>query len=136
MLISKKDISIINDFLIKNVSPYAVYIFGSAIKDTTRMDSDIDIAFLSENQGNAYNNFMLSQTLAAQLKRDVDLIDLKHATTVLQMQIIANGYIILSIDEKKRTFFEMVVYKNYAKLNEERAPVLDRIKESKSIYAK
>ena len=91
---------------------------------------------MCESPSNAYNNFILAQTLAAQLKRDVDLIDLKQATTVLQMQIIANGYIILSKDEKKRAFFEMVVYKNYAKLNEERAPVLDRIKESKSIYAK
>jgi predicted nucleotidyltransferase len=136
MLISKKDISIINDFLIKHLSPYAVYIFGSAIKDTTRIDSDIDIAFLSESPSNACNNFILAQTLAAQLKRDVDLIDLKQATTVLQMQIIANSYIILSKDEKKRAFFEMLVYKNYAKLNEERAPVLYRIKESKSIYAK
>lgn len=124
------------NFLIKNLDVDVIYLFGSSVKNTMREDSDIDIAFLSEKSVDPFDLFLLSQKLADLVGREVDLIDIKKATTVFQTQIISTGIVIYSRDEKKRAIFEMITYKSYARLNEEREEILDKIKESGSIYAK
>ena len=135
-MITQQQIDIIKNFLIKNLDVDVIYLFGSSVKNTMREDSDIDIAFLSEKSVDPYDLFILSQKLADLVGREVDLIDIKKATTVFQTQIISTGIVIYSRDEKKRAIFEMITYKSYARLNEEREEILDKIKESGSIYAK
>jgi predicted nucleotidyltransferase len=135
-MITQQQIDIIKNFLIKNLDVDVIYLFGSSVKNTMREDSDIDIAFLSEKSVDTFDLFLLSQKLADLVGREVDLIDIKKATTVFQTQIISTGIVIYSRDEKKRAIFEMITYKSYARLNEEREEILDKIKESGSIYAK
>lgn len=137
-MINQQQIDIIKKFLIKHldVNVDVIYLFGSSVKNTMREDSDIDIAFLSEKSVDPFDLFLLSQKLADLVGREVDLIDIKKATTVFQTQIISTGIVIYSRDEKKRAIFEMITYKSYARLNEEREEILDKIKESGSIYAK
>jgi predicted nucleotidyltransferase len=135
-MITQQQIDIIKNFLIKNLDVDVIYLFGSSVKNTMREDSDIDIAFLSEKFIDTFDLFLLSQKLADLVGREVDLIDIKKATTVFQTQIISTGIVIYSRDEKKRAIFEMITYKSYARLNEEREEILDKIKESGSIYAK
>lgn len=135
-MITQQQIDIIKNFLIKNLDVDVIYLFGSSVKNTMREDSDIDIAFLSEKSVDPFDLFLLSQKLADLVGREVDLIDIKKATTVFQTQIISTGIVIYSRDEKKRAIFEMITYKSYARLNEEREEILDKIKESGSIYAK
>jgi predicted nucleotidyltransferase len=135
-MITQQQIDIIKNFLIKNLDVDVIYFFGSSVKNTMREDSDIDIAFLSEKSVDPFDLFLLSQKLADLVGREVDLIDIKKATTVFQTQIISTGIVIYSRDEKKRAIFEMITYKSYARLNEEREEILDKIKESGSIYAK
>lgn len=135
-MITQQQIDIIKNFLIKNLDVDVIYLFGSSVKNTMREDSDIDIAFLSEKSVDPFDLFHLSQKLADLVGREVDLIDVKKATTVFQTQIISTGIVIYSRDEKKRAIFEMITYKSYARLNEEREEILDKIKESGSIYAK
>ena len=77
---------------------------------------------------------MLAQKLASLINKDVDLIDLKQASTVFQMQIITKGKVIYLSDKKRQAMFEMVTYKKYAMLNEERKRILDRITESGRVY--
>ncbi|AST07453.1 DNA polymerase subunit beta [Anoxybacillus flavithermus] len=117
------------------VSPSIIYLFGSAATGHIRHDSDIDIAFLSDKQSlNHYERFMLAQQLAERLQRDVDLIDLKQASTVFQAQIVSSGKIIYCANERKKEAYEWKVLKMYAKLNEERAEILRNIAESGSVY--
>jgi predicted nucleotidyltransferase len=126
----------IKQFLIKELDPFLIYLFGSAVKGRMRKDSDIDIAYLSDKSIDQYQQFMLAQDLAAILDKDVDLVDLNKVSTVFQAQIIYTGQIIYCCDQERRMKFEMKTFKMYAKLNEERKIIIDGIKESGSIYGK
>ncbi|MDI3534941.1 MAG: uncharacterized protein PWQ82_1306 [Thermosediminibacterales bacterium] len=136
MLIEEKEINLIKNYLIEKVSPYLIVLFGSVVKGKARGNSDIDIAFLSDYKYKNYEIFMIAQGLADLLKRDVDLIDLNKASTVLQAQVVSTGKVIYCSDENRRMLFEMTVLKKYVKLNEERKCIMGKIKERGSVYAK
>ena len=120
--------------LLKEFNPIIIYFFGSASRGELRNDSDIDIAFLPDKDIDEYTCFMKEQEIADIFKRDVDLIDLKKASTVFKAQIVGTGNIIYCIDEVKKAYFEMRSLKEYALLNEERQEILKNIKESGSVY--
>lgn len=69
----------------------AVYQFGSQARGTARPTSDIDLAVLSANPIPAEQIFHLAQELAICLHRDVDLVDLRSASTVMRMQVLTTG---------------------------------------------
>lgn len=77
MNIDKNSVDKIIEFLVENIKPYLIYLFGSSVNGVFRMDSDVDIAFISDVETSDYEIFMLAQKLADILKRDIDLIDLK-----------------------------------------------------------
>lgn len=120
--------------LIKGVEPFIIYLFGSSCKDELRVDSDIDIAFLSDKKISPYQSFMLSQELADIFKRDVDLVNLEESSTVFKAQVIGTGKKIYCNDENRRMDFEMRVLKEYALLNEEREVIMKNIKGRGSVY--
>ena len=123
-------------FLKEKLDPYLIVVFGSMAKGTDRVDSDLDIAYLSDQNTEKYDRFMAGQELAALIDKDVDLVDLNQASTVFAAQIIQSGKAIFCKDDKRRMEFEMKTLKMYAKLNEEREIVMKRIEESGSIYEK
>ncbi|PLR84817.1 type VII toxin-antitoxin system MntA family adenylyltransferase antitoxin [Bacillus sp. V33-4] len=131
-LICKK---IINT-LVTELEPVFVILFGSAAKGIANPNSDLDIAFFSNKSVTPYDLFILSQQLADYAERDVDLIDLSRSSTVFQAQIITTGKTIYCADEAAKRAFEMKTLKMYAKLNEERQVILDKIFESGIIYEK
>lgn len=136
MILSKDVIKKINNHLIEKINPYLIYIFGSAAKKSLREDSDIDIAFFSDEEFTDYEIFMFAQELADIVKKEIDLIDLKKASTVLKAQIIGTGEKIYCIDENRRMYFEMRSLKEYALLNEEREIILKNIEKRGSVYGK
>jgi len=127
MQLTREETDLIRQCLLEKVSPYLIIIFGSALTGRMLPESDIDIAFLTEEKLNAYDVFMVGQELAGLLGRDVDLVDLKSASTVFQARVITTGRVIYCSDETKRMLFEMVTLKKYARLNEERRQVMDRL---------
>jgi uncharacterized protein len=129
-----RDFQTIVQFLVKKINPYAIYLFGSEAQQQARKDSDIDLAFLSERTLSHYERFMIAGELAAILNCDVDLVDLKEATTVFQAQIVGKGKVLYCADDDKKAQFEMKVFKEYAKLNEERAEILERIRKRGAVY--
>lgn len=130
----EQQLELIRNRLITRVSPSLIYLFGSYSKGTEHASSDIDIAYMSDVVLSEYERFMLAEELASELNKDVDLVDLKLATTVFQTQIIATGKLIYCTDELLKMKFEMLTLKMYAKLNEERQVVLDKIRESGEVY--
>lgn len=121
-------------FLMERVSPVLIVLFGSAVEGNFRADSDIDIAFFTDCEVQGDEVFFLAQELADLLSRDVDLIDLKPASTVFKAQIIGKGEIIYAKNDLLRDEYRIRVLKEYALLNEERAVILDRIKREGKIY--
>lgn len=134
MHLSDQDVQNIISHLKNKISPDLVILFGSSAKGIMREDSDIDIAFLSRNEYDDYQLFIISQELASILGKEVDLIDLNKASTVFQAQIIGKGKVIYCKDKCKKMYFEMYVLKKYARLNEERKCILEDIKKRGAVY--
>ena len=69
----------------------AIYAFGSRITGNATPDSDLDLAVLVEGHADIIALFNLSSDLADLAGCDVDLVDLRAASTVMQHQIIQTG---------------------------------------------
>ena len=134
MYLSEDTAEFIINFLRERLNPYLIMLFGSAARGEMHAGSDVDIAFLSDMVGDEAKLFFIAQELAAELNRDVHLINLDTVSTVLQAQVVSKGEIVYEQDKLRRQEFFILVLKKYARLNEERAPILDRIKERGSIY--
>ena len=112
----------------------AVYQFGSQARGTARPTSDIDVAVLSAHPIPGGQIFHLAQELAIHLHRDVDLVDLRSASTVMRMQILTTGQCLGTKNLQAKAEFEMYTYADYARLNEERRDLLKGIKARGLVY--
>ena len=135
MRLSEATVEIIISFLKERLNPYLIILFGSAARGEMHAGSDVDIAFLSDMVCDETELFFIAQELAVKLNRDVHLINLNAVSSVLQAQVINKGEIIFEQEKLRRQEFFVLVMKKYARLNEERVPILERIKERGSIYA-
>jgi len=125
-VLSDESLRIIVEALRQELAPEFIILFGSFSDGTARQDSDIDLAYLSSIKKSSYDVFMIAQRLAAQLDKDIDLIDLSTASTVLRLEVAHKGCLIYSENDRKHVEFRMQAYKEYARLNEERADILRR----------
>jgi len=105
----------------------AVYRFGSTVRGEQRADSDVDLAVLAAVALDPVARFDLQERLAVALRRDVDLVDLRRASTVMAMQVISHGEPIATGDALERERFEDHVFGAYARLNEERRDILRQV---------
>lgn len=117
---------LIKSFLIEELDPVLIYVFGSFAKERIREDSDLDIAFLSDKKFNEYKVFLCAQKLADKLEREVDLVDLNNASTVFKVQVL-QGTLIYNGNNTRKMIFEMQSLRDYAKLNEEREEILQKL---------
>lgn len=95
------------------IDPWLIILFGSYAKGRANEESDVDIAFLTEQKVEEYQVFSIAQKLADLLEKNVDCED-----------------------ETRRKNYFLRAFKEYALLNEERAPILKRIKERGTIYGR
>lgn len=112
----------------------AVYQFGSTVRGDENDASDLDLAVLARRPLPNLERWDLQEEIAVQMHRDVDLVDLRSASTVMQMQVVATGTVIAEWDRTARQEFEMHTSSAYALLNEERAGILDDIQARGRIY--
>lgn len=112
--------------------PSAVYLFGSAATGHSHPDSDIDLAILPEHHCDPVEVFDVANRLAQGLGRHVDLVDLNRASTVMRKEVVRTGVLIDEKDPAKRIEFEMLALSDYARLNDEREPVLRSLKRTAS----
>ncbi|WP_153731025.1 type VII toxin-antitoxin system MntA family adenylyltransferase antitoxin [Sporosarcina obsidiansis] len=116
------------------INPYFLILFGSFAKGTEHGESDVDLAYLAEGSLSAYDRFMLAQRIASALGKDVDLIDIRQATTVFVAQIFSEGTVIYCRDENTLAKERIKAFSMYAALNEQRAEILQDIKERGFIH--
>lgn len=124
--------------LIQKVVPEAraVYQFGSSGTGATHAESDLDLAILPAEPLTPQDRWDLEQDLSIAVHRDVDLVDLRAASTVMRMQIVSTGTILFESDRAARQAFEVHTYSAYALLNEERAGILSDIRERGRVYGR
>lgn len=126
----------IRQHLLKYVDPYLIVVFGSAINGQFREESDIDLAFLSDRTISGYDLYMVAQSLAGKLGREIDLVDLKKASTVFKAKILGQGKIIYSLSEEKLADFRIRTFKEYSLLNEERAEIMQNVLARGRVYGR
>ena len=114
----------------------AVYLFGSVVTEHFTEDSDVDVAVLTSEPMDALLRWKLIQQLAIALNRDVDLVDLSTASTVMQFQVVSTGERIFTADATMMEWWELKVYQLYLTLNDDRKPILEAIQQTGRIYGK
>lgn len=112
----------------------AIYLFGSAARGEERADSDVDVAILGSCPLAAGERWTLQETAAATLRRNVDLVDLRTASTVMRMQVVSTGTLLFEADANQRARFEDLVFSSYVRLNEERRGILEDVLKRGSVY--
>ena len=105
----------------------AVYRFGSSVEGTTHPRSDVDLAFLPLHPLDPVVRFELQERMASAFGQDVDLVDLRTASTIMQMQVIAKGILLAEPDHHEKERFETYVFSAYARLNEERRAIVEQV---------
>ena len=103
----------------------ALYVFGSAARGALRADSDIDLAFLGPRGLDPVVVHDVGTRIASRLGRDVDLVDLRTASTVLCAEIVGHGQRLHDANANATAEFEMYALSDYARLEEERRPVVE-----------
>lgn len=112
----------------------AIYRFGSSVDGTSGPESDLDLAVLAEAPLDPVVRFDLQERLAVVLRQPIDLVDLRSASPVMAIQVVANGLLLYDDHSAIRGDFEDSVYGAYARLNEERRGILDRIAAEGTVY--
>ena len=112
----------------------AIYLFGSAATGTEHNASDLDLALLAARPLDPVNRFDVQEALAVAPRRNVDLVDLRPASTVMQAEVLRTGRLVLDADTNARARFEMQALSAYALLNEERSEIIKAVRERRQVY--
>lgn len=106
----------------------AIYLFGSAGTDQEWPESDIDVAvLLPPEDAKTVGSFVLSDLKAALetcLRKEIDLINLRLVSTVLQKEVVVADRRIFTGSNAAADEFEMLTLSKYQKLNEERSEIV------------
>lgn len=114
----------------------AIYRFGSTAAGTDGPGSDLDLAVLGPRPLPPMMRFDLQEQLAAVVRRAVDLVDLRAASPVMAMQVLAAGELLDDSAPEARGLFEDRAYGTYARLNEERRGILERVSAEGTVYGR
>ena len=102
-----------------------ICLYGSQATGWATEHSDIDLAILLNQDVSQARLWNTAQTLACQLVKDVDLIDLRNSTTVLQKEVVEHGVWLIKIDELACNLFETHVFSKYQQLQEDRRDIIN-----------
>lgn len=110
-----------------------VWLFGSFASGHANDQSDIDLAVLLPGKAEPLALWQLSQRLAVQANRDVDLLDLRAASTVMQYQVITQGRRLWQTGSQA-ALYESFILSEKTALDEARAGVLQDIRERGHVH--
>jgi predicted nucleotidyltransferase len=113
----------------------ALYVFGSQAQGTPRQDSDLDLAALAPGYIDPSLLWSLSNEIANLVNCEVDLLDLRATSTVMQSQVISTGKTVWDIGLPAH-LFEVFVLSEKLALDEAREPLLRTITAEGHVYAR
>jgi predicted nucleotidyltransferase len=110
----------------------AIYLFGSFATADERPDSDIDIAVSGKIDPLDLQRCRIA--LEAAFNRDVHLIHLNTAQTILQKEIVTNGRLLWAKSALDSERFALYILASYQKLSSERRAIIEEGRESGRFY--
>lgn len=112
-----------------------IWLFGSQASDHAGPGSDIDLAVLVAGKADVLQLWDIGQELALSLDRDVDLLDLRAASTVMQYQVITTGRRLWQKDASA-ALYESAILSDKTELDTARAPLLGDIAREGRVHGK
>jgi len=114
----------------------AAWMFGSFARGESRADSDIDVAVMFEPsaQTDVWQLRQQAQALASQWGREVDLVNIRDVSPVLQFEIIQSNQRLFAKDAEQADNFELFAMSQYRDYNERFAPEFARIAATGKVY--
>lgn len=107
----------------------AIIVFGSFARGTQNEESDIDIAIKTKCNISKNRLYELSNLLADELKRDIDLVNLNTIENDgFKYEILINGNVIYCDDSYKFDLYKLDAYREYLELNEARKQIIDEMR--------
>ena len=113
----------------------AVYAFGSRMQGTAGPDSDLDLAVLVAGYADPLLLWQVASELADVVKCDVDLLDLRAASTVMQYQVLKTGERLWGLP-LEAGLFECYIMSEKMWLDEKRAGILADIAREGRVYGR
>ena len=111
----------------------AIYAFGSHVEDSAGPDSDLDLAVLVEGRADPVLLWEVSAHLADRVGCNIDLLDLRAATTVMQYQVLTRGQRWWKLDTRA-ALLEAAILSEKSELDRARAGLIADIEARGSIY--
>ena len=106
-----------------------ILLFGSQANGSATRYSDIDLGIIMDGIAEQAELWENAQILACQLKADVDLVDLRSATTVLQNEAINTGAWLWQKEPLICDAFELQVMAMYQQLQYDRRDILKALQQ-------
>jgi uncharacterized protein len=116
-------------------SVLAIYAFGSQITGHANENSDLDLAVLIDGQVETFDLWDLASQLSEIAGCDVDLLNMRLASTVMQYQILQTGRTLWA-KQPDAGIFESFILSEKINLDVLRKELLEDIDQRGSIYAR
>ncbi|WP_137921763.1 nucleotidyltransferase domain-containing protein [Hydrogenophaga sp. 2FB] len=105
-------------------SAKAVWLFGSAVNGRWRAGSDLDIAVQLPGRWSPSERFDVAMALGARLNVDVDLLEFQRLDTVMQVQILETGRLLIARDPVALLQYEGFLRTEYQNIQRWRQPMV------------
>ena len=122
--------------LLNNLDCEAIVLFGSYSRGTQNAESDIDIAIKIKEKLDKKELYRLSNLLADELNKEVDLINLDEIGDTFRYEILINGKTLYCKDELQFELYKLDMYREFLDLNESRQEIINNIKKGGDVYGK
>lgn len=122
--------------LLNNLDCEAIVLFGSYARGTQNDESDIDVAIKVKEKLDKKEVYRLSNILADEINKEVDLINLDEIGDTFRYEILINGKTLYCKDELKFELYKLDMYREFLDLNESRQEIINNIKKGGDIYGK
>ena len=111
----------------------AAWLFGSAAQGRFRLGSDLDIAVDTGEALTPVHKWKAGEQLAQQFGRDVDLLDFRHLSTVMQAQVLSTGILLFSAEPTETAGYCAFVFSEYQNIQSWRQPMMRQLAERLSM---
>lgn len=117
----------------------AVYAFGSQVTGSADNQSDLDLAVLVAGYADPIDLWDISSDIAELVNCEVDLLDFRAASTVMQYQILVTGQRLFAVNSADGFCvggYEATLLSAMTALNEARAGLLADIQKDGTVYGR
>jgi uncharacterized protein len=113
-----------------------VLLFGSHARGDATPRSDVDVALLASQAPAPSRLLAVRQELELATGSDVHLVDLRAPSTVFRHEIVQHGEVLYGVGGAEVEGFLDFALRDYVRLNEERAGILQDIRERGHVHGR